>query len=274
MGRRIKSAGVVMLGVVVISLVFGVSQALASDLATIVKEAQAKYAKFEKEVKDMTTVHETVTTEPKMTSEMKTFKKGEKFRLEHKVQMPEEAEMPEGMGMAEMEFIVIYDGKDIWVISPFTGKEKLSEEEAKQYGREKNWWDWLKDVGKVVGSEKVGGRDCYVVEVEDEEVEDKEEFPFTRLWLDKKNLTMVKCEIDAPTGEKMVFVYSDFRKIKGDWEIPYKTEVYMNGRLMSTSVVKSLKINQGLSDDLFDPDKVEVKGFDMQEMMKKMMEEE
>jgi len=30
----------------------------------------------------------------------------------------------------------------------------------------------------------------------------------------------------------------------------------------------------GLSDDLFDPDKVEVKTPDMQEMMRKMMQEE
>jgi len=268
MGRRIKSAGVVILGVVVISLVFGVSQALATDLATLVKEAEERYAKFEKEVQDMTMVHETVTTEPKMTSEMKTFKKGKKFRLELKTQMPEVADMPEGMGMAEMEFIVIYDGKDTWMISPFTGKEKLSDGE-KQYQTEENWWDWLEGAGKVVGSEQVDGRDCYVVEVEE-----KEEFPFTRLWLDKKNLTMVKGESKETTGEKMVFVNSDFRRIKGDWEIPCKTEVYMNGRLISTSVVKSLEINKGLSDDLFDPDKVEVKTPDMQEMMRRMMQEE
>lgn len=170
--------------------------------------------------------------------------------------------------MAEMEFIVIYDGEDIWMISPFTGKEKLSDEE-KQYQTEQNWWDWLKNGAEVVGSEKVDGRDCYVVEVEDEE-----EVPFTRLWLDKKSLTFIKGESKAPTGEKMVVVNSDFKKIKGDWEMPYKTQIFEDDELISTTLVKSLKINQGLSDDLFDPDKVEVKTPDMQEMMKRMMEEE
>jgi len=43
---------------------------------------------------------------------------------------------------------------------------------------------------------------------------------------------------------------------------------------VSTFLVKSLEINKGLSDELFDPNKVKVKKFDMQEMMKKMMQEE
>ncbi len=125
----IRRAMVVVVAVVVISLVFGVSQALAQDLSTLIKEVEERYAKFEEEVKDMTMVHDTVTTEPKMTSQMKTFKKGKKFRLEMKTQMLEVADMPEGMGMAEMEFIVIYDGKDTWMISSFTGKKKLTDVE-------------------------------------------------------------------------------------------------------------------------------------------------
>ena len=251
MERGIRSAGVVVLGVALVSLIFGVSQGLAEDLSTIAKEAQARYAKFEKEVKDMTIVQETVMSEPKMTSQMKMLRKGEKFRMEVKIkmQMPEEAEMPPGMG--QMETIIIYDGKDTWMISSHMGKRKLPDEEGKQYQRESNWWELLGDAAKIVGSEKVNGRDCYVVEVEE-----KEEFPFTRLWLDKKSLTLVRGESKGPRGEKVLVVCSDFRKIKGDWETPYKTEVYMGGRLMSTSVVKSIEINKGLSDDLFDPDKV------------------
>ncbi len=44
---------------------------------------------------------------------------------------------------------------------------------------------------------------------------------------------------------------------------------------MSTVVVKSVEINKGLSDNLFDPNKVEIKSpVDMQEMMKRMMQEQ
>ncbi|PJA61988.1 MAG: hypothetical protein CO162_03450, partial [bacterium (Candidatus Ratteibacteria) CG_4_9_14_3_um_filter_41_21] len=63
-----------------------------------------------------------------------------------------------------------------------------------------------------------------------------------------------------------------FRKIEGGWELPYRIEISMDGSPLYTSFIKSLEINSGLSDDLFDPDKVEVKGPNMQEMMKKMMQ--
>jgi hypothetical protein len=46
------------------------------------------------------------------------------------------------------------------------------------------------------------------------------------------------------------------------------------GKLMTTMIVKSLEINKGLSDDFFNPEKAKVKGFSMQDMMKKMMEKE
>lgn len=271
MERGIRSAGVVVLGVALVSLIFGVSQGLAEDLSTIAKEAQARYAKFEKEVKDMTIVQETVMSEPKMTSQMKMLRKGEKFRMEVKIkmQMPEEAEMPPGMG--QMETIIIYDGKDTWMISSFTGKKKkLSGKDEKQYQRERNWWKLISEKAKLLGTKKIGKRECYVVEIEDKE------YPFTKLWLDKKNLVLIKGESKGAEGEIILLIHSDFRKIKGDWEMPYKTEMYTDGELMATSLVKSIKINKGLSDDLFDPDKVKIKrkGFGMREMMKQMMREE
>ena len=86
----------------------------------------------------------------------------------------------------------------------------------------------------------------------------------------EKNILSIK--------EKQVLLYLkektfDFRKVKGDWELPYKTEMYGNNELMSTTLVKSVEINKGLSDDLFNPDKVKIKGFNMQEMMKKMIQQ-
>jgi len=42
---------------------------------------------------------------------------------------------------------------------------------------------------------------------------------------------------------------------------------------MMTILLKSFETNQGLSDDLFDADKVEVSGPNMQEMMQNMMQQ-
>jgi len=271
MAERFNNPAVKILLTAVVTLVLGVSLGLTQDWSSILEQAEAKYAKFENEVKDMTIVQETkvITPEGEMVSEIKMLKKGEKFRMETRMQAPETPEMPEGM--AGMETVIIYDGKDTWMISPFLGKKKLSGEEEKQYRRERDWWKLVSEKAKIVGTEKVGERECYVVEMEEEK-----EFPFTRLWLDKKNLDLTKGESKGPKRETIVWINSDFTKIKGDWEMPYKTEIYADGKLMSTSLVKTLEINTGLSDDLFSPAEIKEekkKGPGLPGMMKKMLQE-
>ena len=271
MGERINCTGVRVVLLTLISLVLTVSQVFPQDLSRLLKKLEAKYTNFEEEIKDMTTVQEmkVVTPEGEMASEMEMFRKGEKFRMDTTMDMSQAPDMPEGMG--EMKTIIIYDGKNIWMISSFTGKKKkLSGEDEKQYQRERNWWKLISEKAKIVGTEKVGKRECYVMKIEDKE------YPFTRLWLDKRNLVLVKGESKGREGETILLINSDFKKIKGDWEMPYKTEIYGDGKLISTSLVKSLKINKGVSDDLFDPNKVKIekKGFGMREMMKEMMLEE
>ena len=39
----------------------------------------------------------------------------------------------------------------------------------------------------------------------------------------------------------------------------------MDDKVMGVLLIKSLEINKGLTDELFDPDKVEVKGFNIDE---------
>ncbi|MBA7471250.1 hypothetical protein ES707_06555 [subsurface metagenome] len=272
MGEKINRAGVRVVLLALVSLTLAVNQGFTQDLSSILKKLEAKYAKFEEEIKDMTTVQEikVVTPEGEMVSEMQMLRKGEKFRMDTTIEMSQAPDMPEGMG--EMKTIIIYDGKDTWMISSFTGKKKkLSGKDEKQYQRERNWWKLISEKAKLLGTEKVGKRECYVVEIEEEE----EEYPFTKLWLDKKNLVLIKNESKGTEGETILLIHSDFRKIKGDWEMPYKTEMYTDGELMATSLVKSIKINKGLSDDLFDPDKVKIKrkGFGMREIMREMMRE-
>jgi len=254
-----------MLVVVLISLVLGANQALTADLSSIIKEIKEKYAKFEGEIEDITVIQEMkmITEEGQVTKEMRMFKKGKKFRMETTMQMPEAPNMPEEMALTT---ITIYDGKDTWMISPFMGKQKLPYEEGKEYQMGMDWWELVSEKAKIVGTEKVGERECYVVEAKEEES------LFTRLWLNKENLTLIKSENKELEGKTMLWVYSDFKKIKGDWEIPHKTEMYMDGKFMGTLLIKSFEINKGLSDELFDPDKV--KEFNMQEMMEKMMQQE
>lgn len=242
-----RNAGVIILLLAMVIFVLAISQGFAADLQSLISKAEAKYAKFEEQISDMTILQEMkmITPEGEMTAEMEMFKKGKMFRLETTMNMPQELDIPGGM-----KTITIYDGNDMWIISPFMGKQKLPSEEVTKHQKDR-WWEFITENAKTVGTERIGNRECYVVQIED-----KTKTPFTKLWLDKEILVLVKGESKGPTGETILWVNSDFRKINGGWEIPYKTEMYGNGKLISIIQIKSLKLNKGLSADLFDPNKI------------------
>jgi outer membrane lipoprotein-sorting protein len=250
MEKRIHRTAVIVLTIALISLSLGLSQGIAADLASIIQEAKVKYVPFEKTVKDMTILGETkmVTPQGEMFSTIKIFKKGEKFRTETIMSIPQIAEAPEGM--EEIVTTIIYDGKDYWMISPFMGKKKLSSAEEKQYQTERNWWEWVSEKAELAGEDKIDGRVCYIIRIKEENA------TATRMWLDKTSLILVKMEAQWEKGKTVLILFSNFRKIKGDWEMAYKTDVSEGGKLLSSTLIKTVDINKGLSDDLFNPDKV------------------
>lgn len=251
-GNRVKWL-VILLWVSVI-LLTGINQGFSKSLSDILEEAKAKYTNFRRDIKDMAIIFDSkaYTPEGEMTSEMKLFTKGEKSRSEIIMQIPEATGMPEGMG--SMQIIIIFDGQNTWMISPFTGKRKLTPEQTEeqmQYQTGMNWWKSISDKAKYVRIEKVNNRECYLIELKIEGTS-----PYSRIWVDKKNLFLVQTEGKNSSGDNIRTIFSDFRKVKGNWEFPYKVEAFINGEPLITVMVKSFKINQGLSDDLFDVNKI------------------
>jgi len=251
-------------GIVVFLIVFSMfGQVYAENFADIVKSAQAKYANYQKEVKDLTLIQDTtmITEQGNMPVKMKMFIKEPKFRAETTMNAQQQ-------GAPRMETTILYDGKDIWMISPMMGKSKLPKGQENQYKDKSNWWAMISENAEVSGTEKIGDKTCYVIVAKN-----KGTNPFNKLWIDKNTYVMVKAESNDPSGKPMSFVFSDFKEIKG-WEMPYKTEMFMDGKLLSTSKIISLDLNKNLSDDLFDPSKIQAKEFNMQEMMKAMSQQE
>ena len=234
-------------------------------------QIEAKYGTFSDEIKDMEMIMESETKgvegmEGAGPSEIKMYKKGEKFRMETKMNMPEGTGMPPGMG--EIKNIIIFDGKDTWTINQFTGKQKLpSDADSPMKGRI-SWWEDLPENGKIIGSEKVGDRDCYIVEAWSKENKDDK----IKGWVDKNALLLIQMEFQGGEGKTFKVVNSDFKKVE-KWEMPYTIEVFSGGKLMTKTIIKTLNINQGLSDDLFDADKVKMETTGMPGMpnMKDMM---
>ena len=158
MRQRINNSRIMAPALIALCLAWGATPGLATDISDILKE---KYAKFGEEIKDMTIVQEMkmVTEEGEVTEEIKMFKKGKKFRIETTMRISELPEMPEEMALIQ---IIIYDGKDSWMISPFMVKQKLPYEEGKEYQMGMDWWKFISEKTKVVDTEKVGERGWFI----------------------------------------------------------------------------------------------------------------
>jgi len=254
----------IVLGMTTAVLALGVSSGYSTDLSKIIQKAKANYV--DAEIEDMAVVsvmktdfQETEGMNPEKEklfqemfgeTEMKTWRKGVKYKI-------------------DMERVVmLYDGKDSWLITSIFGKQKLSTEEGKPEQSEWNWWDMISEEAEIVGTEIINKRECLVIKNQIGELTGK-------MWVDQKDVVLVKLETEEDEDvPQATLVFSDHRNVKGDWKIPYKIESYIDGELKSAILVQSVRINQGLSDDLFDPDKVEVKddGQFSPEKFKEMME--
>lgn len=264
MTGRIKSEKVKIFVLALLSLV--TIQGCAPNWPKLFKKVRTKYASFAEKIQDMTIIEDMkmITSERELAYEAKLFKKGEKFRIETNMKMYLPGLPAEIRGI---KMTIIYDGQDSWLIAPIVGRTKLSLEEERRYQFARDWWQFISEKGRIMGTEKVDGRDCYIVTFK----EDPESF-FTRIWVDKKRLLLIKAEYITPDGGVMLWVNSDFRNLKGYWDTPYKTEVFLNGELTMSTTVKSLEINKGLTDDFFDAGKVKTSEFSLSEILKTLIE--
>lgn len=211
----------------------GISRGFPKDREDYISQAKLKYSTYRKSVKDITIYQEMemTTSDGQITQEAKMMQKGKKYRIELK-----------------NEGLIIFNGTKTWIISPASGKKEMPYEKSKQYQRESTLWDFLLENGRTIREERVGGYDCFVVEVKDEK-----QVPYT-LWIEKATFNLIQAESSQSGTGKINYWNSDFRKVNADWEIPYKIEIYVDSKLVSTNTVKSVQVDQGLKEEWFDPD--------------------
>jgi len=243
--------------------------ASAIDAVELKKQLVAKSAKIQKGMKDLALV-QTMAMKGEggqtVTHNMTYYKMGNKYRQETEMRMPPNPNMPPGM--ENMTTIIIFDGKEKWSISAISGKQKMG---AGGRGDDESPVDML-DMSaaldmKVIGSEKVDGRDCHVIE-------SREGGSVSKVWLDRKSLVHVKVVTTTPGEKPSEAQFSDFRDVGGLFEWPYKSTITGGGGEAISVVVKSIKVNSGLSPALFDAQKTKIPaGPDMQKMMQEMMKQ-
>jgi outer membrane lipoprotein-sorting protein len=231
----------------------------AEEWPAVLKDAQAKCETIHADIKDLTIVQDMVTStqQGEITADQKIYQKGDRSRIEMTMHMPS------APGMDGMTTLVINDGQDTWMISPMTGKQKLAPEQARQQQMPRDCWGFTPANSKITGSDTLAGHQCWTVELTQDSITHK-------LFLDKKSLTVLG-GVASEQGTTVRWQLSDFRKVAGEYEHPYKIEMFDGSQLLSTMNVKTVTANTGLPDSLFDASKEEAPQSNMEEMIKKMM---
>ncbi len=210
----------------------------AITLDEIVKKMEEREKKLW-EAKDVMTIMESGTVMPtgeRMKIKTISYKKGKKFRID--MENPFTGKM-----------IMLFDGKDYWTISAMGKMKTTSMQEQTQVIQ--TYSKYIKN-GKLMGTETVEGRECYYIKITP-----TKDNPYLAMWVDKEWLYPIKAKIQSPQGE-MIVIAKDFREEKGIGMVPHIIETQGAG-ISNITVIKEVKVNTGLSDDLFDPAKIEIK---------------
>lgn len=226
----------------------GIQQAWPSEMEDYLAQAKAGYANYRQKANGLVILQQMDmdTAEGQITQQAKVMQLGRKFRIDLTPEPSAASTMT--AEQAENNFTVIFDGAATWLFSEASGRKKLSGQESLIYQRDSNLWDYLMQTGQVVREEMVGNYNCFVAQAEDEEA-----VPYT-LWIEKGTWNLIQAERNSVEPGKVNWWNSDFRKVNGEWEIPYKMEIYVDNKLVSTNTVKSVQVNQDMEDEWFDPD--------------------
>ncbi len=100
----------------------------------------------------------------------------------------------------------------------------------------------------VMHTKKVDGREVYVIGASEGDTTS------TQIWIDEESLVITYLLESIPFARVQREIrFSDYRKVDGKFMIPFKAEVYVNGKLESRREVKEARFNIGLRDELFRP---------------------
>ncbi|MBI3029861.1 MAG: hypothetical protein HYY64_10150 [Candidatus Rokubacteria bacterium] len=109
---------------------------------------------------------------------------------------------------------------------------------------------------EVVTAVRVGGRTITLIGA----VEGDRTSP--AVWFDSEyGVVRIITRVEGPDGVKMGDVaFSEHRKVSAGFFYPFRQELFLDGKLLEVASVRSVEVNTGLPESLFDPDALLEKG--------------
>lgn len=232
------------LAVLSIVLLISTLSLKAEDLTTIITRAKINCEQFRKDVRDLSYTESFRGPDNNLTIRTCYWKNG-LSRIGAVNAFP--AELRDGRNNW-----VLYDPADTKMSESIYGALPLSFDA-------KCWYSSLPVNATLEGNrEKAGGKNCYVIRYRDEM-----DWEYA-LYINARTFDLVKTECKG-AGRDSVTANSAWVKIAGGWEIPTVqtvTDRYEDvpdsfcEPIETVYTLKDVKVNKGLSDDLFNPEKV------------------
>lgn len=216
------------------------------DIAQLQALIQEKQAQVQQEIRDLTVATETTALHgpaaSNLTASVRNVLKGNKIRTERHMFQTEQQK--------EENMIAVCNGAEVWVVLPGELKVQLPIESIDQDKRAGFYYWWLPSFkgAKVIGTEKLLGRELLVIGFEKQ----PKEKGLHKVWVDKNTLALIKLERVTASGDVMASVFSGFKTIVPGYEVAYKGSTFVNDVLFDRYKVTSLEINTGVSDDVFE----------------------
>jgi outer membrane lipoprotein-sorting protein len=233
---------------VILSGIFSISA--AQDLQAIIDAAHAHHEAFQQRIQDMLIVREaTIFSEGgEQQIIFKKLSKGVKSREETITEISDTTDLPEKL-RGPVTVIELYDGENAWQYNALNGKTKLGSSINRVESPIVEYWIDPPLDSKVLGSEIMHDRDCWIVESEP-----TPGYNYSRVWLDKEYHLMIRAESWNELHEPTVIENTCLWLVLDDCAIPSRTLIKKRWQPSMELVLKELKINSGLPDSLFNAD--------------------
>jgi len=229
-----KTVGFVFIAMLVSNSLFAVS------VKTIVDEMNERYTKIMEKSGGIKITQEinSISDGAKISSNQIILKKGSKYKISTVSEMDIDVEKTKN--------VILFDGMNVWFISPFVGITLMPKDEPLKEGVLDDFAKLIPKNSVLSGTEEVNGEECYIIETPEGEGS-----ALDKIWISKSRFIPLKAS--GKMGKEIVnLIFSDYKKIKDIWGIPYKIETFLGENLISSTNVKSVQTGINISDDTFD----------------------
>jgi len=221
-------------------LLFGLYSLYGMSVSDIVKEMNLRYNKIMERSNGIriTQTIKSIMDDSEISSSQTIWKKDRKYRIETISQMELEEEKTKNT--------ILFDGNNIWFVSPFVGITMLPKDEPMLQGFFDDFTKLLPPNSIITGDEKIDNEDCFVIETPD-----KAEVPLKRIWISKSRFIPLKAT-GMLKNELITLIFDDYKRIEGIWGIPYKTVTTLRDETICISTIEKVETGVEIPNELFD----------------------